>query len=336
MLRDPDLEMLIGRYIEQYDAFERTSLRLKKHLDGLLRELLVQGMVTSRAKSKESLKKKLKKEKERWSFQDIESGFSPPLKDLAAARVLLYKPDDIEPVTKAIKQAFQVEKDERQKSYDEPEKYHAKHLYVCLGDLANREPHPDEDGDGLAFLCEVQICTLTDHIWNELEHDIKYKQPDGKPDDSQIELLVSLHKMLRIASETIERLMARTKENRAKNQERVGDAEQLRDYLLGRFGRTLYGKHQSLFEVLDSLVGSLDRVLLNQMFEDGLPEEEAIRRANRYDPNGSEEDVGWVSLMLLPALKPEQVLSVTDDKKGLSPLFRMLRAAAAEEIKEER
>jgi ppGpp synthetase/RelA/SpoT-type nucleotidyltranferase len=322
-----DIAELIARYTDERPKFEKLVSEIQHRVANRLRDKGIRNMVTARAKAPDSLNKKLWKERAERSMQDFESSLSPPLKDLAAVRVLLYLPEDTQPTVETLREMFHVRQD---KSYKRLDGYRAEHLYICL------EPHEDDIDAELqscySLLCEIQICTITDHIWNVLEHDIIYKQPGGQPDEGQKELLISLHHMLGIASQAVDRLMKRTKARSQKMSEPILEPEGLQVYLSRRFGEiTVRGDFDSLLGLLGALMAVVSPAALDKLFEDGWKEAKAKREAKRLDPNGSERDLGWISLILLPVLGEQEILDVTEQDE-LPPLLKMMRRAAERHI----
>ena len=101
-LTSQDITYLCARYQEQKPGFERLAAEINRFLAVVLEKCAVKHMISHRAKGVGSFGRKLTKERERYSFESFEAALSPPIKDLAAARVLLYLAVDIDPVVQAI------------------------------------------------------------------------------------------------------------------------------------------------------------------------------------------------------------------------------------------
>jgi hypothetical protein len=91
--------------------------------------------------------------------------------------------------------------------------YRASHLEVFLtpldvvGTYANVVDVP----------CEVQVCSMMAHVWNEIEHDLGYKPATGGLSDQEKNFLVTLGQSVRVGDGTIASLFAET-ERRQKEQ----------------------------------------------------------------------------------------------------------------------
>lgn len=145
-----------------------------------------------------------------------------------------------------------------------------------------------------------QICTITAHVWNELEHDIIYKQPSGEPDVAQHELLHALHGELDLATRTAGRLMAHTQDLIAQNTAPIRGAEDLQHCLRNRArGRGLKGDFGALYQLLAGILDPLTSASLHTCFLDGISEDSAKRLVEEYDPDGSHGDVGTLVLQLV-------------------------------------
>jgi len=327
VLSRQDLAEIGARYEQLRPDFERVTLEVSRIVSDELRRHAIKHMTTARAKWRDSLERKLWKERDRFAVGDLERSLTPQLKDLAGVRVLLYVPQDVEAAVLAVKQRFPAcEARWTPKSIKKAEGYCAEHVYVDLLDV-----HPKdhaEFGRVLELPCEVQICTISSHIWNELEHDIVYKQPSGRPDEGQRELLASLHQELGLATATVARLIARTNERARENREPMQGPPDLRRYLEHRFKRSLAGDFAALLDLLESLVDDVTPTFVDRLFEEGVREEEARRTAEILDLDQAQADVGTIAVMLLPGLGRQDVVDVVTAKPDVPSLWKFLRRAA--------
>lgn len=317
--------LLVGRYEEQESCFKSLAAELHAFLADAVGSRAVRHMITHRAKGSASLERKLWKSREQHEMDDFRSALSPPIKDLAAARVLLYLPDDIDPVVGAIaghlreKGHTAVPKDLRR-----PEShYSAFHFHVtCNGDAFAREGLEPET------IVEIQVCTISDHLCNELEHDIIYKQPSGEPDTAQKELLVALKGELDLAARTANRLMRHTQRLISTNTAKIESADDLQFSLRSRAGRSLRGDFESLFNILNGLMDPLSHAALHECFTTGRREEEARELMRSYDPDGSQEDAGCLLLQLFPNFANVAIIGFVDSSDVQRPLMRFARRVA--------
>jgi len=142
-----------------------------------------------RAKTRESVKKKIDS-KYRQELNSVDEAFER-IGDLAAVRVLTYVEDDRDTVVDLIKDAFdppegkeEIEIDRKDIGGDETF-YRATHCQVSMP-----KDHLVGTYENLGGLsCEIQVCSMLAHIWNELEHDLVYKPQGGNPSSDEKELL---------------------------------------------------------------------------------------------------------------------------------------------------
>lgn len=319
--------LICARYAEARADYERLSSAIHSVLAGVVENRGIKHMVTHRAKGEGSLRRKLWKDRDSYSIGDFEKSLSPPMKDLAAARVLLYLPDDIDPVVDALTSHFRAgghsleSKDKRS-----ADRYHAYHLQVtCDGKSLSVEKLAP------TTVFEVQVCTLSAHIWNELEHDIIYKQPSGKPDAAQEELLIALHGVLNLGSNTASRLMHHTACQASKNMAPIGDADELQYSLRNhRGGPPLRGDFKALFDLLSGLMEELSNVTLHNLLQDGHPKERAQVLLDEHDTDGNYQDAGCIFLQLLPNFQLKVLKEFVSSRPDPPPLFKFaLRVALA-------
>jgi ppGpp synthetase/RelA/SpoT-type nucleotidyltranferase len=200
VLQRSDIRALRARYEQQRHHFAALAHTVERFVAEVLQAARLRHMVASRVKSPDSLEQKLWRRRERWEAADFQDRLSPPLRDLAGVRVLLYLDQDIGPaVDSLVQQAPRLgQLWSPPATFDEhnrPGGYRAVHLHLA-------------PPDGVP--CEVQVCTLAAHLWNELEHDIVYKQ-DGEATDAQKELLFALRGSLDLSALVAGRLVERTR-----------------------------------------------------------------------------------------------------------------------------
>jgi ppGpp synthetase/RelA/SpoT-type nucleotidyltranferase len=155
---------VLGEYDKQRAWLTATGARL----DGELRALLAQAavpvqFVSWRLKTPASLAQKLSRpDKTYRQLWDVT--------DLIALRVATYFEDHLEQVSRLIEQHFRVDFT-HSADKTKPAGYRSIH-YVCSTVGA---PHAD-------FRFEIQLRTVLQHAWAEVEHDLGYKVDDAMPE----------------------------------------------------------------------------------------------------------------------------------------------------------
>lgn len=323
MLDRRAIQAIRARYEAQRHLFADLAHAAERFVANALARPQIRHMVASRAKSPDSLERKLWKRRERWTEEHFRDSLSPPLRDLAGARVLLYLPQDLGPTVESLVQgvgAFgrlwsaPVQFDERNR----PNGYRAVHLHIARA-----------DGPLSGVPCEIQVCTLAAHLWNELEHDIVYKQHDECADAAQKELLFSLHGTLDLSETLAKRLTEHTARRILESEEPIAGPEELRRYLEAREGhRVLRGDFTALFELLDGLVRPVTPRTLHRRFEEGLSPDEARRVCLALDRQGVHQDAGELLARVIVTLQPEAIEAFVGERP-CPPLWTFARDLAS-------
>jgi ppGpp synthetase/RelA/SpoT-type nucleotidyltranferase len=277
-LSDLQIAFLTAKFDRERDRFEKMAALVTRHLEASLQDADIPYLITHRIKSGNSLRRKLIRDRAELDFGELESEFAPSVRDLAGVRVLVYRPDDVPDVCFLVAAGFDVR---FRKNHGEPDGnngetqdgplagappadgYRARHRVVALRDetlsadpaLANLR----------AALCEVQIVTLLDHVWNEPEHDIRYKTPHGQPTPEQSELLAALREQLNVVTPTVRRLMAATERQVAESLTVIDSPEELRRLLEARHGRAMTGDFGRLLALLVGVLRDVTRVEIDSL-----------------------------------------------------------------------
>lgn len=165
-------------YEEQRPLYEA----LCKKVENIIREVLIKEniptvSVNSRVKTIESYVSKI----------DKEIDYDPKdMQDLAGVRVITYINSDVEKASKAIKKLFNVDqKLSRDKSkFLKPDTVGYKSEHIVATFTAERLKLPEFDRFvGMKF--EIQIRTVLQHAWAEIEHDRSYKFGGVLPENIQ-------------------------------------------------------------------------------------------------------------------------------------------------------
>jgi ppGpp synthetase/RelA/SpoT-type nucleotidyltranferase len=167
----------VARYHREYDRYLKLCVRVAE----ICRLEIVEGnairaQVTSRAKSPKSLEGKLRRfaANNKKEFPDIDSVFAQ-IRDLAAVRVATYEQKHERQIAEELCKRFLGENGQKP-THEVKDKhaensslfYRATHceMFLSVSDLigiyANVSGVP----------CEVQVCSMMAHVWNEIEHDL--------------------------------------------------------------------------------------------------------------------------------------------------------------------
>lgn len=177
-----DPSTIVTTYVEQLDRFRKLSRIVGEQCRNILAANRIPCTVSWRAKAPESLARKLEIPK---FWQRIQDGqeFYRAVGDLAAVRVCTYRDSDRPNAVSLICQSFAVDKvvvlDDARKNEEGPRRwYSATHLQAEL-DPAGLAV---DDRNLVGLTCEIQVCSLLSHAWNEVEHDVNYKPRIAAPE----------------------------------------------------------------------------------------------------------------------------------------------------------
>jgi ppGpp synthetase/RelA/SpoT-type nucleotidyltranferase len=221
-ISDDTIKKAIQRYHREYDRYLKLSARVAE----ICRAEIVEGnairaQVTARAKSPKSLEGKLRRfaATAKNSIPDVDAVFDQ-IRDLAAVRIATYEQRHEDQVVELVCNRFtdgagrSPTQERKDKNRHNPSSfYRASHIEVFLtpsdvvGTYTNVVDVP----------CEVQVCSMMAHVWNEIEHDLGYKPAAGELSQQEKNFLVTLGNSVRAGDGTIASLFAET-ERRQKEQ----------------------------------------------------------------------------------------------------------------------
>jgi ppGpp synthetase/RelA/SpoT-type nucleotidyltranferase len=175
----------VRRYEREYDRYQKMAEQVHLICRNLVRDNAIRATTQARAKDPSRLEGKLERlfekatEEERRQL-DSADAIMRRVGDLAGVRIATYVEDDRQRVVEEIRKAF-VGADGKSMEPDHKdgqakcEHYRATHCQVAL---------KDEDLSGTLFnlrgtTCEIQVCSLLAHVFNEIEHDLGYKALNG-------------------------------------------------------------------------------------------------------------------------------------------------------------
>lgn len=202
---DALIEDSVVRFQKERPFFRDINEQVSDICNLILKRTNVLAQLTARVKSVDSFKGKLirfagdPKRKIRNADKALER-----MKDLSAVRIMTYRPEDQERVIKEIIREFNLSDDQvdrKDKQY-----YRATHLEVRLlpthlgGDDGTSSPK-------LHYCTEIQVCTMMAHVWNEIEHDIGYKNHSDNLSISEQRMLGALAQLVRSGDQIISELL---------------------------------------------------------------------------------------------------------------------------------
>ena len=236
-----------GRVRSDYEAFAEI---VRDILRAALEEKDINvNSVEARAKELESFGKKAETESE---SNPNEPKYSDPMNDitdLAGVRVIAFFPRSLHEIGKCICRNFKViEYKDFRNILEKEEKfgYHSEHYLVKLrGDRSSLSEYKSYAD----FIAEIQVRTVLQHAWAEIDHDIQYKSSRTTPDSIRRKFM-SLAGLLEIADREFQAIQDESE--KIKKQER----DSFKEGTLEKMGVTA----NALKLYLDEKVGSDGRV----------------------------------------------------------------------------
>lgn len=203
--------------LEQYAKSRGVFLDFTSTLSTLVHTLLARGgvqvhAVTHRCKDQTSLAEKLSRpEKTYNALSDVT--------DLVGLRITTYFANDVDLVASLLENEFKIDQQSSidKRKYADPDRfgYSSLHYVVELGPARTQLP---EYSRYAGLKCEVQVRSILQHAWAEIEHDLGYKSAAGVPAEVRrrfarvaglLELADDEFSHIRIALRTYEASVAR-------------------------------------------------------------------------------------------------------------------------------
>lgn len=214
-ISEDTIKNAVLRYHREYDRYLKLSARVAEICRFEIVEAnAIRAQVTFRAKSPKSLEGKLRRfaASGKKDLPDVQSVFDE-VRDLAAVRIATYEQrhegQAVQLVCKRfvdLKGATPTSERKDKNAADNSNFYRATHIEAFLpeadviGTYANVSDVP----------CEIQVCSMMAHVWNEIEHDLGYKPVTGSLSDQERNFLVMLGHAVRQGDMTIGSLFAET------------------------------------------------------------------------------------------------------------------------------
>jgi ppGpp synthetase/RelA/SpoT-type nucleotidyltranferase len=221
----------VERYEREQDRYQKLATRVADICrTDIVEANAIRAQVTFRAKTPRSLEGKLR----RFSKRDdkeigtVDAVFEQ-IGDLAAVRVTTYRPEDKERVVEEIRKLFSdglagaVEIEVKDKLKDGGF-YRATHCQAALRDEELVGTYENLKGTG----CEIQVCSMMAHVFNEVEHDIAYKPEGGGPQGAEKGLIEALGHLTRTGDALVAQLLAA---NELRLKEQTGDFNDAFDFV---------------------------------------------------------------------------------------------------------
>lgn len=169
-------EKIIDDFKGNSDIYERFTVKL----DTLIRELLdIKNIkvhqITCRTKDLKTLEGKLSRKKDKYSNLS-------EITDLSGIRIITYFEDEVDTIANLIEQEFEIDiQNSIDKRILETDRFGYKSLHYVIS-LNKSRNKISEYKIFKGLKAEIQVRSILQHAWAEIEHDIGYKSSIGIPD----------------------------------------------------------------------------------------------------------------------------------------------------------
>jgi hypothetical protein len=238
---------------------------------------------------------------------------------------MAYSPADVPQLERVARETLKLaDVAGNREQHDKVSGYRATHLLVAVD-------QQEERVSLRGTICEVQITSIAAHLFNELEHDIGYKDHGISTSSAEDAALNELLYAVRLADPSAERLVLARAESIQRQTVPLKDAEELKYLLEREAGRPLHGEFHRLYRLLDVAVARLTpaAVLALGSANDLLDMGKAA--ATALEIEGSEvDDVVHLALALFDQFADE-FTDLVREQRGPSTILKkaVLKAAAA-------
>lgn len=172
----PNNDLILKKYDEKVNHYVRYCERIRFILmDILSKEGLYINSIHSRVKSKPSLIKKINRPDA--TYKCLEE-----VTDIAGLRVTTYFASDVDKVAQMIKRKFQIDNENSidKRDVTDPDRFGYLSLHYVVSLTACNMTKPDfKVLEGLK--AEIQVRSILQHAWAEMEHDLGYKSKYSIP-----------------------------------------------------------------------------------------------------------------------------------------------------------
>jgi putative GTP pyrophosphokinase len=188
----PDKKTLEERYASRAERFNTVLIELERMVQTVLYRLPIHATVKGRVKTFESYFRKILKKLREKTFK----GRLPSVSDIIGIRVICPFLEDLNSAEQVLRDAFEVVRVER-KGVERSVRefgYESTHLLVRVPAAVLAPAGLDE-----RLLCEIQLQTILQEAWSEVEHELVYKADISPYDETVKRKLAALNAMLALS-----------------------------------------------------------------------------------------------------------------------------------------
>lgn len=308
----------IGRIIEAYRLqmarYEAAAKFVEQRLRREFRAAALPVLLSSRSKHPEDLRDKIRRRAAegdlRFAFEPLMNDVNQIVTDVAGCRVIVYDPRLEMPAALVVQRAFGLD-GRPDEVHRKPSGYRATHLLVPL-------VQADAELSIRGAICEVQVTSIASHVFNEIEHDIRYKEKDVAAGERVNHTLEDLQHASRLLDSVVEWLQHERTREIDHSKKMIDGAETLRFVVERIFERPITGEVEKLFRLLQRSTNSLTVRAVEDLDMLRAARRGAARRSSRNYPA---DDVVEIVLGLLDAFG-EEFRAIASSWRGPQTLLK--------------
>lgn len=194
--------LILEEYTEKKELCEKFKTAIITLLEGILSDISIQN-ISGRIKDYDSLRKKIEFKKKYTELNDIT--------DIIGIRVITYLPNDVDLIADKIRKEFNIDEDNSiDKRIHEYDKFGYMSLHLVC-ELNDERIKLTEYKKFKNMKFELQVRSILQHSWAEIEHDIGYKHEIGIPKHIK-RRFIRLASLLELADEEFQTIVRETTE----------------------------------------------------------------------------------------------------------------------------
>ena len=172
-------KLILGEYGDQLEDFKKLEKKVERQLEKIVSDSDIRiYAINHRIKERESLAGKLERKGDKYSsLSDIT--------DILGFRIVCFFSDDVDVLAKKIEENFKIDWDEsidKRKFLNTNSFGYLSVHYICSLDAEKLPRNSASVPDALLNKrFEIQMCSLLQHVWAVMEHDLGYKTKFGVP-----------------------------------------------------------------------------------------------------------------------------------------------------------
>ena len=215
----------VTAYRERYGFYESLAATIKRILEEALERKRIQvHSVQARAKEPSSFAKKVAQPSETDSDRPKYTCPLQQITDLAGVRVITYFPGTLQEIDQLLRDEFHIlERSDKSAELIEGDRFGYRSIHYLVKFTSRRSQLP-EYASFYGAITEIQVRTILQHAWAEIEHDIQYKSVAVIPAEIRRRFM-ALAGMLELADREFQAIQNADKELTEEARSRVAEGQ---------------------------------------------------------------------------------------------------------------